>query len=261
MLALMLLLAMTMIVCNMTNIDMKLLNCEFKPLTKASVPSHVHQYIEWHYVIAGRCGFDVNERRLEIAVGDLFAVEPGAQHGVRMRKRDDWLLQYIAHVELESAEDQDLWAAWQEHMGSREVQSIGSGRHALFARLSHELKSADPWQQRAASHRFTALICSCLANETPVDDTHPHIQNCLRFMHQSLYEILSIDHLAEQVGLNKSYLIRLFKQHIGQAPLQYFSHLKMELAADLLRSENMSVQEVAERIGYQGPAHFSRLFK
>ncbi len=240
---------------------MKLVTCDFKPLTKSSVPSHAHQCIEFHYVLAGRCGFDIGKRKLEISVGDLFAVESGAVHGVRMRKRDDWLLQYTMHVECENDQDQALWKAWRKQAGAKEIIAVGSGRHGLFARLSNEIKSGDRWRQQAASLRFTALLCDAVAHEAPVDDTHPHVQKCLRLMHQSLYELLSVDDLADALGLNKSYLIRLFKQHIGQAPLQYFTELKMQVAARLLRDENMPVQDVAERVGYQAAAHFSRMFK
>jgi AraC-like DNA-binding protein len=240
---------------------MKLIECGFRPLTKSSVPGHAHQSIEWHYVIAGRCGFDIGSRRLEIATGDLFAVEPGAVHGVRIRRPDDWLLQYTMHASSESAEDDELWQHWKKQAGKKEVITIGTARHALFARLSNELRSRDQWRQRAASLRFTALLCDCIAREAPIDDTHPHVQKCLRLMHQSLYEILSIDALSTAVGLNKSYLIRLFKQHIGQAPLQYFNDMKTQLAARLLRDGEVSVQEVSERIGYQAAAHFSRSFK
>lgn len=239
---------------------MNLIDCSFRPLTRSSVPSHAHQVIEWHYVVAGRCGFDISERRLDIVTGDLFAVEPGAVHGVRIRRRDDWLLQYIVHAECVTAEDELLWRQWRKQAAGGAI-NVGSARHALFARLSNELQSPDRWRQRAASHRFSALLCDAIAREAPIDEAHPHVQRCLRLMHQSLHEILSLDEVAAELELNKSYLIRLFKQHIGQAPLQYFNDMKMQLAARLLRDGQHSVQEVSERIGYQAAAHFSRSFK
>ena len=245
----------------MTDIDMRLISCGFRPLTKRSVPSHAHGTIEWHYVIAGRCGFDIAKRRLSIATGDLFAVEPGSVHGVRMRRSEDWLLQYTAQAELIDEADHRLWKAWQKTAGTSEVISVGSDRNELFARLTHEMQTRDSWRMLAASHRFTALLCDCIAKKAPVEDSHPHVQACLRIMHQSLYELLSVDALAEHVNLNKSYVIRLFKQHVGQAPLQYFTDMKMAMAARMLRDENLSVQDVSERIGYAAAAHFSRQFK
>ncbi|NRA37118.1 MAG: helix-turn-helix transcriptional regulator [Planctomycetes bacterium] len=235
--------------------------CAFKPLTRHSVPSHSHDCLEWHYVIAGNCGFDIGTDRLQIKAGDLFAIHPHSEHGVRMRKRSDWLLQYIVHAKCEHSGDHQLWKSWQQQTKHNKIMHIGSGRHGLFARLSNALSSQNTWQTKAASLHFEALLCDCLSNAPAVEDTHPYIQQCLRYMHQSLYEILSIDDLAAHIGINKSYLIRLFKQHIGQSPLQYFTHLKMMLAGQLLRDEKLQVQEVAERIGYQAAAHFSRVFK
>ena len=244
----------------MTHLDMKLIKCDFKPLTKRSVPGHSHKTYEWHYVVAGRCGFDIDERRLSINTGDLFVVEPGTVHGVRMRRRGDWLLQYILQVEMTKS-DMPLLQAWLKEAGSSELMNVGSARHGLFARLHYDLNSHDPWLQAAATHRFSALLCESIARESPLDDAHPHIQACLRFMHQHLYELLSVDKLAAHLSLNKSYLIRLFKQHIGQAPLQYFTDMKMAVAARMLRDEKLPVQDVSDRIGYAAAAHFSRQFK
>ena len=244
----------------MTNIDMKIVKCEFKPLTKRSVASHTHDIHEWHYVVAGRCGFDINERRLSIQTGDLFVVEPGAVHGVRMRRSSDWLLQYILNVEM-TDEDMEMLQAWNQEAGQGEVLNVGSARHALFARLHNDVSARDFWRHEAATHRFSALLCDTIAREAPKDDVHPHIQACLRYMNQHLYELLSVDDLAVHSELNKSYLIRLFKQHIGQAPLQYFTEMKMAMAARMLRDEKLAVQVVSERIGYAAAAHFSRQFK
>jgi AraC-like DNA-binding protein len=44
-------------------------------------------------------------------------------------------------------------------------------------------------------------------------------------------------------------------------PIDYFIHLKIQKACQLLYKDNIKVKEVAEAIGYEDPYYFSRLFK
>ncbi|WP_299940805.1 helix-turn-helix domain-containing protein [uncultured Microbulbifer sp.] len=54
---------------------------------------------------------------------------------------------------------------------------------------------------------------------------------------------------------------RRFKLAAGQTPLQYLQNVRVDMARELLQSSNLSVNEVAEKVGYQDMGHFTALFK
>lgn len=54
---------------------------------------------------------------------------------------------------------------------------------------------------------------------------------------------------------------RRFKLATGQAPLQYLQNVRVDMARELLQSTNLSVNEIAEKVGYQDMGHFTALFK
>jgi hypothetical protein len=56
-------------------------------------------------------------------------------------------------------------------------------------------------------------------------------------------------------------LTELFKAQTGYAPKDYFTRLKMHHASQLLNGTNLSVKEIAEKVGFEDPLHFSRVFK
>lgn len=72
---------------------------------------------------------------------------------------------------------------------------------------------------------------------------------------------ISVAAIAARLGVSAMTLNRLFKAHTGKSPRQYFHSLRMEVAAELLHSNRLSVQEVAAEVGYDDPLAFSREFR
>ncbi|WP_420871916.1 helix-turn-helix domain-containing protein [Cohnella rhizosphaerae] len=61
--------------------------------------------------------------------------------------------------------------------------------------------------------------------------------------------------------INSSYFSRLFKRETGYNFIQYVTNAKMERAKELLARSNISVEEVAARLGYENKSYFAKLFK
>jgi transcriptional regulator GlxA family with amidase domain len=56
-------------------------------------------------------------------------------------------------------------------------------------------------------------------------------------------------------------LNRRFKRATGVSPGRYLQQLRLEHARELLRDSNLSVTEIAAKVGYQDVAYFSTLFR
>lgn len=73
-------------------------------------------------------------------------------------------------------------------------------------------------------------------------------------------EEISVRDLARVAGYTEAQYIRLFRRYLGDTPKQCQLSLRMDKAKLLLRSTDLSVSEIAYRVGYQDPLYFSRLF-
>lgn len=89
----------------------------------------------------------------------------------------------------------------------------------------------------------------------------PHVARALSLFHANVAHAWTIDELARKVGLSRSPLAERFVQLIGMAPMHYLAHWRMLLAAQELRSTNASMAQIAQSIGYESEAAFSRAFK
>ena len=66
--------------------------------------------------------------------------------------------------------------------------------------------------------------------------------------------------LASQLGMSVRTFNRRFKAALGKTPLSYLQEIRLENARELLQKANLSVAEVAGRVGYQDTGAFSKLF-
>ncbi|HEY8551716.1 MAG TPA: AraC family transcriptional regulator [Vicinamibacterales bacterium] len=89
----------------------------------------------------------------------------------------------------------------------------------------------------------------------------PFVGRALTAMHRDPARGWTLESLAREVGLSRSALAERFTQLVGQPPMQYLANWRMQLAATHLVSGADTVAEVAERVGYESEAAFSRAFK
>ncbi len=89
----------------------------------------------------------------------------------------------------------------------------------------------------------------------------PHVGRAITALHESPARDWTLETLAREVGLSRSALAERFTQFVGQPPMQYLANWRMQLAANHLLTSLDSVAAVAERVGYESEAAFSRAFK
>ncbi len=70
----------------------------------------------------------------------------------------------------------------------------------------------------------------------------------------------NLETLGQEVGCSPFYLSRMFSREVGLTIPQYLRNLRMERAAELLRSGRYNVTEAATEVGYASLSHFSKAF-
>ena len=90
---------------------------------------------------------------------------------------------------------------------------------------------------------------------------NPKIRVVVDFMKTNLHRQLTLDEIAESVGLSNSRVESLFKDESGNSPVQYHKELRLEKARELLESPSLNVKQVRLEVGYQDHSHFYRDFK
>ncbi len=74
-------------------------------------------------------------------------------------------------------------------------------------------------------------------------------------------EKLSVENLAARCGMSDTYFRKLFTAEFGTTPLKYINKLRLHYAEELLRSNYYTVEEIAERCGFNNINYFSFFIK
>jgi transcriptional regulator GlxA family with amidase domain len=90
---------------------------------------------------------------------------------------------------------------------------------------------------------------------------NPHVARALALLHGDIARRWTVDDLGREVGLSRSALADRFIQLIGVPPMHYLASWRMQVASQTLRDTNASLAQVAELVGYDAEAAFSRAFK
>jgi AraC-like DNA-binding protein len=72
---------------------------------------------------------------------------------------------------------------------------------------------------------------------------------------------LSVDMIAEEVGISRVHLHRKMKELTGQTPHDFIRSIRLKQAANLLSTRNMNITEVVYACGFSNAASFSTMFK
>ena len=89
----------------------------------------------------------------------------------------------------------------------------------------------------------------------------PHVARALALLHRDITRRWTVDDLGREVGMSRSALADRFIRLIGVPPMHYLAAWRMQVATGKLRDTSGSLAQVAETVGYDSEAAFSRAFK
>jgi len=235
--------------------------CGLLPKARGAYSRHEHDVYEFHYIVSGRGSFELRDRWLAVRPGCFFYTRPHTEHRSAVPTDGDYLLQYIAFLELDTEFDAAIAADLERHVGEGTLHRLGDRYHEFFAQISRLSEAGEPHEQRAATFRFAALLYELLVDTPGSDPSHPAVERALEFMRSHVGDAYDLDEVVAAVGLDKSYFVRLFKKRVGVPPMRYATNLKMSAAANLLHSSQDPLAAVAAQVGFSDEYHFAKRFK
>lgn len=90
---------------------------------------------------------------------------------------------------------------------------------------------------------------------------HPQIGHAMSLIHRNPARAWTVATLATEVAMSRSAFAARFTEIVGETVMTYLTRWRMRLALDRLAAEDVTVCELAGRVGYHSEAAFSRAFK
>jgi two-component system response regulator YesN len=100
-------------------------------------------------------------------------------------------------------------------------------------------------------------------NQNSIHANHKRqiIQMAMEFIRNKPIDKVNLNEVADYLNVSYPYLSKIFREQTGMTFREYIKYLKMLHAQELLNDPRNRVQEIADKLGYESPYHFTRAFK
>lgn len=216
------------------------------------------------YCTHGRGWCELDDSMVEIGSGDLLVIPAGSTHAYGATTKAPWTIHWF-HAAGHDVPD------FQRQLGiNRANPSVRMGHDpralGLFEEALDTLEHGYlPTQLLYASQTLRHFLARAtwLVRHAPRDlpAAAQRITRSVEFMKENLDRPLRASTLAAVAGLSVSQFAARFREVTGYPPVDYFNRLRMHRACQWLDTSDLSVKEIANRLGYDDPLYFSRAFK
>ena len=133
----------------------------------------------------------------------------------------------------------------------------------LFYKTAQESSSAraSTATLKANLYRVFEELQKCSEEGVAVNDAYSKIAKGIYYLEHDSDQLLSIDEVAAMCDVSGNTFRRLFHAYAGMSPIEYRLQRKIQRAQQLLESQNFTVSEVGEMLGFSDVSYFSRVFK
>ncbi len=251
-----------------------------RPHTRfVSFPPHTHNYVELVYMCKGETLHRLNGTEVRIKEGELLFLNPNTVQEISAAGKDDIAINFIILPEFF---DTTLKMIGGEENQLRDflvgvLKSSRSGIGYLHFKVSDVLPIQNLvenliWtlvnkqvNKRSINQYTMGVLFLQLMNYTDKVDMGNDMSeqkvmlSVLRYVEEN-YREGELTNLAEMMHYDLSWLSRLIKKQTGKTFTELMQVKRLNQAAFLLKSTNLTVVDVCQRVGYENISYFHRLF-
>jgi AraC family transcriptional regulator len=136
---------------------------------------------------------------------------------------------------------------------------------SLWRELARDRLGARLYVEATADQILLQLLrehCELEASRSAPVPISPHkLRLAKAFIQENLAEELAVDYIARAVGMSPFHFAHAFRAATGVPPHRYVMLRRMERAKALLRGSELTLTEIAQRVGYSSASHFSVGFR
>lgn len=218
-----------------------------------------------HYVISGSGYYEVNGTVCALTAGDLFILYPDAEIKYYADEKKPWEYAWVGFT----GEDADSLIRATDF--SPEEPWIKSGvlpKKDIHRQLDdiYKVKGNDYASAVAMTGTLYTFLSTLMHYASPPKEQIPdnqliYVEKAKDYIANNYSYPITVEEIAEYVGISRSHLFRAFKSHIQQSPKEYLTEFRIKRARQMLRETALSISAIAYSSGFDNNLYFSKAFK
>lgn len=215
------------------------------------------------YCMEGRGWIEIDKKKMEISPSQFVAIPAGKAHKYAANEKDPWTIYWI-HFKGEIAA-YIVELILQNSTNYKPDLTYNENRIKLFEDIYSNLEKG----YGQDNLRYVNMIFYHFLSSILYEDKFNYVDNkkeedvialTIALMQKKIASIVSLQEFANFAKLSVSHFSAIFREKTGYSPIEYFNHLKIQKACQYLLLTNMTVKEIAGRLGIDDQYYFSRMF-
>lgn len=219
----------------------------------------VRTHFLFHFILSGRGFYERDGVRRELRAGQGFLIRPGELTLYAADKEDPWEYCWIGFngTEAENILKECGFSLddpiYDDHSGGLLGQEM--------------LRLVDSFK-RAGINGYMLLgqLYLCLSHMVKKQPDHEstiqgYMRCALDFIHNNFSYEIGVCEIAQAVGVDRTYLYRIFRKEVGQSPKEYLTAFRLRMAVGMLAESSLSVTEIALSCGFKEASLFGKQFR
>lgn len=246
------------------NASLAIFNCGLQSCT----PNHawgpgVRDHFLIHFVISGKGSYICSGKTFQLKAGDLFLIKPSQVVYYVADPVDPWEYYWVG---FNGTYAQKLVSQlpFKDNMPVYTPDEFDDFKNYLYQIYSN---SGTTIKHSTAMIGYLYLFLSRLVEENallaqPQTATQSsYVIDAIKYIQFNYSTDISVDDIANAVGISRSHLYRVFISNLNQSPIDYLTEYRINEACSLIRNTNLSISEIAVSVGFFDQFYFSRVFK
>jgi AraC-like DNA-binding protein len=229
---------------------------------------HSHGYYELYYLTSGKRKYFLDNALYQLEEGNLLLIPPNVLHrSISMEKSN--YSRILVNLPATYPEDKVISDYLNKSIPG--IINIPSKRRGYFEGLLQKLESeslkSDEYSEYLIRYYINEIvifinrIVSGAQAPTIINQSDYIINNASKYIKDNFDKAISLEAVADSVGMSKTYFSKLFRKKTGFGFSDYLTSVRMSEAAKLLNNTNLAVTEIALKCGYNDSAYFTATFR
>lgn len=231
------------------------------------VPNHsfgpaIRDHFLMHYIVSGTGRYRNEHGEVRLKAGQGFFIPPGAVTFYEASIDDPWEYYWVGFkgVDAPALLEKCNISLKNPIFESTNTETL----HDLFTKMFYSFNHDKAREYTMLAYFYLILSDLMEQNEKTVfspTNSKLYLQSAVSYISDNYSYNISVSKIADYIGIDRTYLYRLFIENLGISPEKYIIKTRMTRAAALLKSTDLSVIEIALSSGYHDISHFSNIFK
>lgn len=215
-----------------------------------------------HYVLKGTGIYKARGKLFRLQAGDAFLICPDELIYYEADLHTPWTYTWIGMQGIKIK-------GYLERTSLPEKLVVHFGQDEQLRRCHEKMSEADKLAQNrdlimnSILYEYLFLLAQKFPGGLPAnyEKKSDHAEEALKYIEDHYCDPVTIQEIADHLGINRSYLHRIFKAFTGVSIQSYLLDYRIRQACILLRNTDLSVRVIAHSVSFIDPLYFSRIFR